>query len=197
MSKIVPNNNSFCSSLWNHLCVREGGRLTPCCRFQGGDSQASLGPDTPLEYLNSDSLKQLRSQALSGTQIPGCQECYSQERAGEISLRQIVNQEFPLENFTPVIEAKHIEYLELFVGSICNLKCNMCNGDLSTKWLEDYVPLGQVPPKPQKKISIPILLSPLKNLKKVKFVGGEPFLSADRNQALEILMEQKPEQISI
>jgi sulfatase maturation enzyme AslB (radical SAM superfamily) len=186
----MDSKKSFCAYLWHHLCVRKDDLVKPCCRFIDTDSDFSKTTAMPLSHtLNSEEFRTLRKKSLKGELINGCQKCYQQEASGHMSLRSLANKKW-MKSDIDYNENSHIdniEYLELFIGDTCNLKCHTCGPQLSTSWRQEYSKLGwNAPPQPFIKEPQDIIYQ-LKNLKEIKFVGGEPFLSQYHSRALEAL----------
>lgn len=131
--------------------------------------------------------------------ISGCQKCYEQEDAGIPSLRQVANSSLQKSShLKEIIRPEDITYLEVFVGDTCNLKCVMCNPQLSSSWRQDYTGLGWVLPKRSKRPDFKSLLNNFNSLKEIKFVGGEPFLDKSHREDLNALVvTNNPSEISL
>jgi MoaA/NifB/PqqE/SkfB family radical SAM enzyme len=88
-------------------------------------------------------MKKLREDFLAGKKPQNCRRCWNEERAGRKSKRM-----HTLDRLKHVItdtewtaEAKPLQFLDLKLGNICNLKCRSCNADSSTSWIQDYYKL--------------------------------------------------------
>lgn len=149
----------------------------------------NAGFENLLEVLNHPTFQYLRQNSQLGSKIRGCSACDSQESIGNLSLRMLANDLYPVKAENgPETSPNDIEYLELFLGDTCNLKCLTCNPQLSTSWQKEYDQLGWSFKKhPRRTFDLSILVSQLPNVKEIKFVGGEPLLSAEHQRVLEVL----------
>lgn len=129
---------------------------------------------------------------LAGEPVSGCESCYSEEQSGNSSLRLSSNQKMasPIPR-SPEASIKHVEYVELFIGSTCNLRCVTCSPTLSTQIFKDYETLGW--DLPTNKVTPPSNLQFLEeadSVKQIKFVGGEPLIGKRHTQAVDILLKK-------
>lgn len=109
-----------------------------------------------LEVIwNSDELRVIRRQMVEGKRVPGCAECYQEEKDGGVSMRMRDNAQWEAgwlneERATidslrtlavsndyrvPVLPAD----IEVDTGNLCNLKCRMCSDSVSSKIAKDPV----------------------------------------------------------
>ena len=112
-----------------------------------GDQFLDLQNNTIEELMNSDSFKQVRLEMLAGKKPYACLRCYKEESHGIASKRVRENKEYP---YFTIDSAKQItdndgtiskidlEFVELRLGNICNVKCRTCNPWSSSKWISDY-----------------------------------------------------------
>lgn len=145
----------FCPKAWNHIATVSSGDLRPCCDM-------SVGPESMLKdeagrYFNvrTDSLEairnaplsvELRATILKGERHPFCQPCWSREDRGMVSARQHLGQTFShvfdkaLAKRNARIESRDfpVEYWDLRLGNLCNLKCRSCSPTESSLWLNDW-----------------------------------------------------------
>jgi molybdenum cofactor biosynthesis enzyme MoaA len=193
MDKNHPSNSTYCSYLWQHVCVRPNLQTQACCRFEVDNKdilpsfQANF--DNVTQVINSKAQQNLRAKALRGETIPGCEKCRRTEQRGEFSLRNLANSEFPRRgDETLISNPKDIHYLEIFTGLICNLKCLTCGPNLSTTWRSEYQALGW-PYENTTTLNADYgkLINQTPHLRQIKFVGGEPFLSSTHDQILEAI----------
>ncbi len=191
-------STSFCAKFWDHLCIRHHSYLKPCCRFIIDSYDRVYWSDDEDKTINSDFYRSLRLKALNNENIPGCIKCGQEESANITSLRMRDNASSklkePLDETTSFL---NIESIDFFCGNLCNLKCVTCEPYSSSSWRSDYELLGLKVPPLSKKTKIESLLNQVKNLKKIKFVGGEPFLDMDHKNDLILLSKHNPAQIII
>lgn len=150
----------------------------------------------PDMHLNSRQRIEFRRKALLGETIDGCSKCYEQESAGIASLRGYANQKKSIKSNTSV-QLSEINSVELFLGDECNLKCVMCDPQLSSAWRKEYQDLGWALPKRPSVPNVEKIFKNFPRLNYVKFVGGEPLLSSQHKLALKTLLNQKPENITL
>lgn len=155
-----------CSAFWKHTNIRPGNKIYPCCRFKYpiSDFDGDLSA-----VLRSEEYQKLRDTI---TPIPGCEKCYEEERIGHKSLREEFNEQYS----TDKIE---LEYLEIGLDNICNLYCDGCSSEFSTRWavknneeelLLEVTDITNVP----------------SSVNKVVFLGGEPLIT---NKHLDVVKQ--------
>ena len=172
------DNNTFCSSLWNHQMIDTTGKVKPCCRFVwDNDIPANTLKDKSIqEIFYSEFMQNLRKDSLQGKPIPGCERCYQEQAAGKKSLRERVNDNVATKDY--VLDDPKITYLELAISNDCNLMCRMCLGRYSWKLYDEEVEYyGKIPPYEKKtRSNIDCAYELLPNLQYIKFTGGEPLM---------------------
>ena len=116
----------YCPAPW-HVGFYTHQEQSVCCAYTAQQNT------TPLKYIASDEVKEIKRNLLSGTQIGTCKNyCQLQEQRGLTSLRQQYI-EFPLFpgefdrniNSTPMPRR-----IEVRLSNLCNFSCRMC----SPKW---------------------------------------------------------------
>jgi MoaA/NifB/PqqE/SkfB family radical SAM enzyme len=177
-----------CFAYKSHLALDINGYRVPCCMYR------SLSIDDPLvshhwtdisldEYRNLPEYQNLKTVMESGKWHPGCRECQKSENLGNSSLRLGNNQ---------LIKHKkedndNIEFIEISLGNDCNLSCRMCAPNFSTDYIKrieknptllNFVDFGNTDCQ---RISYGVeqMFDPvdLSNLKSIKYIGGEPFIT--------------------
>jgi sulfatase maturation enzyme AslB (radical SAM superfamily) len=123
---------------------------------------------------------ELRHSLLDQTQLPaGCSACSKVEQQDHRSLRQIHNQD------KPVLTSVSLTSVEVFPGNVCNLRCLMCEPQLSSALAAEYQRIGWHSGNTVIEHTNTIQdLESLQDLKSVTFIGGEFFLAKN---SLEIL----------
>lgn len=130
-----------CILPWIHLETTATGSAKPCCLFSNeiliNQKNASLNDHTIDEIWNSKFMNNLRDEFLSDKKPLGCQACWQQESAGKESKRIVSNKKFShhLSKFDKPL-SKPV-YLDLKLGTVCNLKCRTCSTFSSSKWAND------------------------------------------------------------
>jgi sulfatase maturation enzyme AslB (radical SAM superfamily) len=125
------------------LATREDGAIKICCRSQ------PIGwiQDQSLEYTwNSDLMREVRQQILTGQRPDVCKPCFDLEDQGVESLRQRhIKDSIPesrINLYPNALDALTDTYtmpfefptMEIKLNNLCNLKCRMCNPLDSTNW---------------------------------------------------------------
>jgi len=127
------------------LATREDGAVKICCRSQpvGWIQEQSLE-----DVWNSDKMKEVRRQVLSGERPDVCIPCFDLEDQGVESLRQRhirgVIPEARINLYPNALDNLEVDYsmpfefptMEIKINNLCNLKCRMCNPLDSTSWTD-------------------------------------------------------------
>mgnify|MGYP000574168391 CR=1 FL=1 len=170
-----------CAAFWNHVNLRSGDQIYPCCRFKYpvGKFDGDLG-----SILHSKTYQDLRHNS-SERKILGCGKCYKEEELGIESMRQRFNKQYSTD------EVK-LKFLEIGFDNICNLSCKCCSEEFSHTWAQENLNLD-------KKNSIIVSTQEIKNIpqtiNRILFLGGEPLMT---NRHLKFLRSLKyPELVSI
>ena len=150
-------NKSFCVLPWIHLATHPIGTVTPCCitDMKDGVSTAAhedndnlhffLSKDSLDSISNSKRFKEIRKQMMNGEYPAVCQKCYKYEAGGVDSKRiesnrvfkKYIDQCFPNTNPDGSLKEVKYNYVELRLGTVCNLKCTTCNPFSSNRWHQD------------------------------------------------------------
>lgn len=168
MDKSVQNSPTFCILPWIHLSTRPNGHVRVCCTanassagatndkkyggevgiVKGGDGKpANLNHTDLLTAWNNDYMKTVRRQMMSGEIPPSCTKCFKEEEAGHMSKRnwetQYWSSRVSVDELMAMTEADgtvppKIAYVDLRLGTKCNLKCIMCSPHDSSMWVSDW-----------------------------------------------------------
>lgn len=148
------NKKTFCVLPFLHLATHPIGTVTPCCVTDMTNDVSTakkngfnmfLGKDRIEDISNSESFNVLRKKMVSGEIPLECKNCFLLEQNNLTSKRIESNKKFEksidecFENVNQDGSLKEIDYryLELRLGSVCNLKCSTCNSFSSNRWNED------------------------------------------------------------
>ena len=153
------NQDTFCPLPWNHLATHPNGSVSLCCKadtvgltgfastqYPGFKQVWRLGRVGFPAIHNSETFCQTRVDMLAGREPVACKGCYDVERNGGRSKRMSERQNWPalgLETARALTDSRgqietQYEFLELRLGSRCNLKCATCNPISSDQWVDDY-----------------------------------------------------------
>jgi sulfatase maturation enzyme AslB (radical SAM superfamily) len=177
----------YCPLLWCSAAISPNSEVKPCCHY---DSPRELLPSITTEdfetvFEHSDFFQALRD----SKDIPqGCKRCIeSHPPGGGPRDRSILEYGEP--------KTPQLRYLELAFDNVCNSKCRICFSSRSTAWIPDERKLLR-PDKPghlthtrYTSKNLPSAQS-LKELTKLKIIGGEPFLSPRHDSFLEELVKE-------
>lgn len=172
--------DTICMLPWESFTVTMKNTIRPCCRFPTQEA-------VDMENYQ-DAFRQLREDMLAGKKDPRCSKCFEEEAGGMPSMRTAANEFHDLESkkqwLTP--KFRKLQHLELSLDNTCNLQCRMCSSMFSSKllkrdkWLvENHEELDFHVAKVQKSRyeTLKDMKIDWSELRSVKLLGGEPFLS--------------------
>jgi molybdenum cofactor biosynthesis enzyme MoaA len=172
MSKLPKN---ACAYPFKGAMLMHGVPATPCCRFHN-----RFLDDTDREPVDAygATFADIRDTMMRNEWHPGCYKCKADEETKGSSMRTEADEFF--EDFTDDVE---LQYLEITVGRLCNLKCMSCGPEFSHTWDDDTLAMKLETPEYIKKLKEVqeldldnINVELLKGLRHIKVTGGEPFL---------------------
>jgi organic radical activating enzyme len=148
------DNKPFCILPFIHLATHPIGTVTPCCITDMDNDMSTskkdglnmfLDKDPIEEIANSVNFKEVRRKMISGEFPSECKTCYFYEKNKIYSKRMESNLKFShlideaLENTEEdgTLKSVNYKYIELRLGTVCNLKCVTCNPFSSNRWNED------------------------------------------------------------
>lgn len=229
---------SFCLLPWIHLSTRPNGHMRLCCtanassagstndREYGGEvgilkteggSPANLGHQSLGDAWNNGFMRKVRRQMLEGEWPTSCLKCHKEENASarskriweteywssRIDVNQVVEQ-----TQTDGTSVNPLRYVDLRMGTKCNLKCIMCSPHDSSAWVDDWHQFMQKAQNPNLVETMQWsdegrrdgasytwhrdnpafwedILAQLPHLKQLYFAGGEPLIIEDHYLLLE------------
>lgn len=177
-----------CILPWIHIETTSTGEVRPCCLYKeyiSVDKKVlKLEKSSILDAWNSEYMQNLRTQFLKGEKPSGCSACWETESVGKVSKRQISLQQYShhLDKFNQPLQSP--VYLDLKLGTVCNLKCRSCSSFSSSKWASDEIKLYQRTMNPNShsywiEEDSPLwkdIETLLPSIEHFDFTGGEPFL---------------------
>lgn len=170
---MTPSN--FCIKAFNEICFDVDGTISPCCVIDGKKYKSVE------DYLNSDYLHTIQNDLKNNIQTPACESCWKNESMGSRSNRRNIEK---YENF----KSAHIKF-----SNVCNFKCRMCGPRLSSAiGIEQKVKNPIVSTFSNPKIKKYFYTKLLPNLHRIYISGGEPFLSEDHLEFLQIAYKIAP-----
>ncbi|MBY0386407.1 twitch domain-containing radical SAM protein, partial [bacterium] len=214
-------STTFCSVPWTQLATNSSGYYRVCCNALPvknlvRDEQGhvlTVYKNSAEEALNSPTYKQIRQEMLNSVRPEMCTRCFREEDSGVESARQRWNKRWPIKDVTSSDLVPKIQYVDLRLGNLCNLKCRMCNPYSSSKWVDEWnsvaesaelVPNAALTPEEAqrlKKMDWPENEKTWKNLEpvlnsveEIYLTGGEPFLSLKQVDLLDWLIRTERSQ---
>jgi len=159
---------TFCVLPWIHLSTRPNGHMRVCCTANASSVRATNdqkykgevgilkrddGKPANLNHTdlkvawNAPYMKNIRIKMLKGEIPPSCQKCFKEEQSGYQSKRMWENRlwmkrldmhEILKNTKKDGTAPDKIYYIDLRLGSKCNLKCIMCSPHDSSLWVKDW-----------------------------------------------------------
>ncbi len=138
----------------------------PCCRFNKSEENVFPQQGTSIqEAFNSEAFVNIRQILASGQFPDGCSVCIEEEEQGLRSLRRMKGEHRG--------EPGQLESLEIFLGSLCNMKCRMCDHESSSLWATELDKETEL----EVDISNIFDNSSFASLKRLRLLGGETLLN--------------------
>jgi len=217
----MDNKTTFCILPYIHAQTKPNGQIKPCCRFDHKNAEYKLSDGTFkfdkfnintstsfTDALLSSEWQEIRDIMERGEKVPGCRKCYQEEdfayndvyknqKKRIKSMRGKENWFWNKDNQEEVTgknQLGKIRYLELALGTYCNLKCRTCTADLSSSWVADETALSKKysdrriynhPPTLESNWDI----KDFENVEEIKFTGGEPMLHPNFIKIIDIIIE--------
>jgi len=159
---------TFCILPWIHLSTRPNGHLRVCCtanassatksgkKLNGGEvgilknddgKPANLNHTDLLSGWNNEYMRSARKAMLNNEVPPSCTKCFQEEKSGHRSKRVWETEYWSSRvNIDEIIAdtsedgsvPPKLYYVDLRLGTKCNLKCIMCSPHDSSMWVNDW-----------------------------------------------------------
>ena len=158
---------TFCALPWIHLSTRPNGHMRVCCtanasavqdpnssirtkaNIRNEDGQcANLNTTRLLDAWNNDYMKRTRLMMMKGERPPQCEKCFKEEDAGHIPKRVWeTNKWGEIYDLNELVKntnedgsvAPKLRYIDLRMGSKCQLACVMCSPNDSSGWNKEWL----------------------------------------------------------
>ena len=219
----TPVPDTICALPWINLSLDVDGSTRPCCKFvHGAESSsypfANLRDASLAELWHSPAMRQLRRDFRAGHRPVECSTCWDEEAAGIPSYRQTfaeyrdITAEVDFDDDRPPAPAA----LDLKLSNVCNLKCRICGPVASSLWLQEELSVGKAEPgsfiarleddrtyyRSNKITRVPenaaTFRTWLDSLEYLEFTGGEPMLSPENRELIELIAtEGRPERVGV
>lgn len=176
------------------------GKSRACCLSTEDIPDIDLRHNTLTEAFNSKYMDDLRKKFINREQPSNCQRCWDEEAAGRTSKR--MHSENKLRSLgidTTTLWPHRLQFIDLKLGNICNLKCRICGSFSSSKWAAEEISLypDYLTARKNMEDGRWVRESPrfwedlkevVKNVKYFEFTGGEPFLIDEHFDLLAAVM---------
>ena len=202
LEELYPVADTRCILPWIHQHGDLGGNYSPCCFTLSNEGQFDKGK-RPLEAWNSDRMRNIRVQMLTGQEPEECKICYDWEKDGVESHRQRSNKFYSQYHVlfsktkpdgtlpTPPV------YLDFRFGNLCNFKCRMCSSWSSSSWVKEEKFYGKLKPDAPGHVDNWTHnekfwedVDKIKNhIQILYFAGGEPFVQEGHYKMLQFLVD--------
>lgn len=203
----MEDNKTFCPAPFVHFYHKGSKMGKICCMAK----TKIFHKNTANESWSQAKYQQVRHDMLNGKSLPECLACYKEEARGGRSDRQYYLDKYSKLNITYDTVVGNLNYkkpidLDLRLSNLCNLGCRMCGPHYSSmleKVAEELKDIdGFDNPQTSNAMltdeDINWLVRDNPDIRRVKFLGGEPTLMDEVYKILDILVEQqKQPQIGI
>jgi len=200
------NKKTFCVAPWFSVYINSDKSLAPCCKFKTLKKYANID-----EYFTSRELQKVRQDLIDGVQNKNCQSCWNSEANGGDSLRLSSNRTIANKNNIKIADQienpklSNVVSFDLTLGNLCNLKCVMCNPELSSQLLAEANSNNELKKiysaqtnYDQKYFNWPSDYTFIKWCEKylpqavhIKFTGGEPFIIPWIDQVIQRIPDEQ------
>lgn len=164
--------NLKCQHLDHGLVITQSQKIHPCCSFKSDSNWPEILGQTDLNnFHQTPSVIAIKQQLANGSWPTECNQCHEEEQRGHQSWRTIGD--YLIKDYSD-----GELFAEIRMGSTCNLACNTCNPEDSSRveavWKKISFPFDAV-----KRPDYEKMLEPVKQLfpklKRISVLGGEPF----------------------
>ena len=187
--------DTFCPAKWDEIYINlDYNFVYSCCKA------------TPVTVNSniSETLKNQKTNLLSGIMDPSCNYCWDIEEKGHTSRRARYLKKFNEDgNIEEYLNDKSPSLVEINLGNECNFQCMYCNPKFSSQWYADVLKKPYALFNSKFNYSIPIKEKVSKddkfnlvkdysiNAKRIDLIGGEPFLSKRFFELLELISSKE------
>ena len=180
-----------CILPWISIEATPMGTMRACCLTTNEIPDMNLKTHTLEDGFTSNYMVDLRSAFRDDKQPGQCRNCWREEDAGKKSKRQYMLEKFKhIEvDWDNVKHGQGLQFLDLKLGNICNLKCRICGSWSSSKWAQEELDYSNDPDNhiarkwlrdgqwPRKSKEFWTQLDEiLSQVKYFEFTGGEPWM---------------------
>lgn len=133
-----------CIAPWRALCIKADGNVVPDIQFRS--SFGNIHQKSLHEILLNPAVQSLRSDLKANVFNKACINCEKKEASGGRSRRtfffDVLAEHVPTSRYE-INEEPDVHFLELNTSNLCNLKCRMCSGLISSAWIRDEISIQE------------------------------------------------------
>ena len=182
-------SNFYCAAPWRGLHINPRGDVKTCCAGNP-NMLGNLNTQSIEQILNSDLLKEIRSNIAQGKPHEYCSNCVKAERFGADSERQWHNNVNPGFDYATAGDQYHYPVIvDVRWNNTCNLSCNYCMEACSSKWAS----IKGIPVKTEARHYYndvcQLIEHQQEHIRDVALVGGEPLLLPENERLLDVIPE--------
>ena len=209
---LLNESKEFCMMPWIHLHTTPAGASAPCCigrSITSPDGMGNAANHSLLELVNSEKMKQLRLDMLSGKRNNECSSCHVQEEHGQKSHRMHTNEQ-RAHFFDEAVLNTHedgsvtnfkMREFDMRFSNLCNFKCRTCTQEYSSAWeqenkIHDKAQYRRIP-KINNKQLLQEAIDHIPHMELAYFAGGEPLMMEEHYIMLEEMIRQKRTDIQL
>lgn len=197
------------------VSVHATGHLTRCQMSEV--SMGKFGQEGDLsEHLENEKYRDLRKKMIEGHWDSGCDRCQLKESRGLKSKRTHWKNLVIAKNlwtdsnlFKEKDFGRKIYHLDIAFNNFCNFKCRMCSSAYSQRWVDDErwlveqgmrggsgggaLKLAVKRQEHRSRMPLPLiedLVGRLEHVKRIEVLGGEPLMSPEFEEFLQLCEEQ-------
>ena len=195
---------TYCVLPWIHQNLSVNGWYKPCCNSHSRYKDVTVKNATLQEAFKGKEASALRTQLTMGLRPEVCDTCWVKEDAGVWSYRQAYNEKFA--ELIPKDNNPILKYIDMKFDNVCNFQCRMCDPDssdqiwksidlLNEKGLELPNHIGKYTEADRnfdfkQTVKKDYVKEVLETIDIFKVTGGEPFLSKDFLEILDLAIEK-------
>jgi sulfatase maturation enzyme AslB (radical SAM superfamily) len=194
--KELLTNKSFCPLPWTGFHIDPAGTVKNCiCSFE---EIGSILDNSIEEVLKGPKNTQVKQEILKDTKPYTCSYCYGLEK-NKKSHSIVSSRVYYLKELKDVDRNLYdnptnfdLHHIDIRWSNTCNFACVYCGPTLSSKWASELN--IKVPQPTQERFDQlkKYVFDHAHQLKNVYLAGGEPLLTKDNEEFLEILLEKNP-----
>ena len=180
-------NNFYCAAPWRGLHINPRGDVKTCCA--GDPNMLGNLNDNGIEHiLNGLKLKEIRATLREGKTHAYCRNCVDRESRGGESERTWHNNVNEFFDTTQAgLDYEYPTLLDIRWNSTCNLSCNYCGPNDSSKWSAlKGIPTNSNTRKYYTDVC-DYIAKHNDHVKEVALVGGEPLLLPENERLLDVI----------